>query len=389
MAKILFLEWCDYMCYPTGGHLSFARHMLGAFGNDLKLVGIDTANECKVGAWMKRSIDGIEYDYFCVGSVKKSSKKPLIPSRITAYLQMRKYMRKIFHTSYDYILIQTPEVLLSLPKKVLNKVCLIMPGVENPLTISRYKILQRFAGLYDGIFFKRASLVNAILPAADEKSIEAFIARGRGAIPQTKVRQFPTRYDANIFKVKDGDELRKKHGIMDNCILYVTVGRLNWFKGWKFMIDSLSRLNNPLAKFVFIGDGEDESKILSYIKEKGLDIQVDLIGRQSLDVIADYLNMANAFIMGSYKEGWSTSLVEAVACACPCVVTDFSSASDMIEDGVNGWVIKNRNEDEFTQRMSDVLSLEKDKILEKAKNISSLSVQNMREQMILKADWKD
>ena len=67
--------------------------------------------------------------------------------------------------------------------------------------------------------------------------------------------------------------------------------------------------------------------------------------------------MANAFIMGSYKEGWSTSLVEAVACACPCVVTDFSSASDMIEEGVNGWVIKNRNEDEFTRRMSDVLSL--------------------------------
>ena len=389
MAKILFLEWCDYMCYPTGGHLSFARHMLGAFGNELKLVGIDTANECKVGAWMKRSIDGIEYDYFCVGSVKKSSKKPLIPSRITAYLQMRKYMRKILRTSYDYILIQTPEVLLSLPKKVLNKVCLIMPGVENPLTISRYKILQRFAGFYDGFFFKKASHVNAILPAADEKSIEAFIARGRGAIPQTKVRQFPTRYDANIFKVKDGDELRKKYGIMDNCILFVTVGRLNWFKGWKFMIDSLSRLNNPLAKLVFIGDGEDEYKIRDYVKEKKLDIQVDLIGRQSLDVIADYLNMANAFIMGSYKECWSTSLVEAVACACPCVVTDFSSASDMIEEGVNGWVIKNRNEDEFTRRMSDVLSLEKDKILEKAKNISSLSVQNMREQMILKADWKD
>lgn len=389
MAKILFLEWCDYMCYPTGGHLSFARHMLGAFGNDLKLVGIDTANECKVGAWMKRSIDGIEYDYFCVGSVKKSSKKPLIPSRITAYLQMRKYMRKILRTSYDYILIQTPEVLLSLPKKVLNKVCLIMPGVENPLTISRYKIVQKFSGLYDGFFFKKASHVNAILPAADEKSIEAFIARGRGAIPQTKVRQFPTRYDANIFKVKDGDELRKKYGIMDNCILFVTVGRLNWFKGWKFMIDCLSRLNNPLAKLVFIGDGEDEYKIRDYVKEKKLDIQVDLIGRQSLDVIADYLNMANAFIMGSYKEGWSTSLVEAVACACPCVVTDFSSASDMIEEGVNGWVIKNRNEDEFTRRMSDVLSLEKDKILEKAKNISSLSVQNMREQMILKADWKD
>ena len=387
MAKILFLEWCDYVSYPTGGHLSFARHMLGAFGNDLKLVGIDTANECTVGTWTKRSIEGVEYDYFCVGNVKKSSKRPLIPSRITAYLQMRKYMRKILRTSYDYILIQTPEVLLSLPKRILNKTCLIMPGVENPLTISRYNVVQKIAGIYDGIFFRKASLVDAILPAADDKAIKVFIARSKGTIPQSKVRQFPTRYDADIFKVKDGRALRKEYGIKENCILYVTVGRLNWFKGWKFMIDSLCLMNNPLAKLVFIGDGEDEDKIRNYVKEKGLQVQVDLIGRQSLNVIADYLNMANAFIMGSYKEGWSTSLVEAVACACPCVVTDFSSASDMIEEGINGWVIKTRDEKEFSKRMSDALSLDRKYILKKAKDISSLSVQNMREQMIQKASW--
>ena len=55
--KILFIELCNYCDYPTGGHLSFALHMLGAFGNQLKLVGITTENECEVGKWCKKDIN--------------------------------------------------------------------------------------------------------------------------------------------------------------------------------------------------------------------------------------------------------------------------------------------------------------------------------------------
>ena len=155
------------------------------------------------------------------------------------------------------------------------------------------------------------------------------------------------------------------------------------------MIDCIEKLNNPLAKLIFIGDGEDEQKIKDYITERKLENQVELIGRKSLDVIADYLNMADAFIMGSYKEGWSTSLVEATACGTPCIVTEFSSASDMIEDGVNGWVIKERNEEEFTQRLRDVLMLDKTALHRKANEISVLSVQNMREQFMIKTGWNE
>lgn len=387
MKKILFIELCNYLDYPTGGHLSFALHMLGAFGDNLKLVGISTSNDCEVGKWTKRQIGNLEYDYFNVGNIQKRTKRPLIPGRITAYFRLRKYIKKIFNTDYDKILIQTPEVLLAIPKRYLSNTCLIMPGVENPLKISRYKIAHGFASIYDKVFFQKAQYASVVMAAADNDSIKDFIERSKGSIKIEKMRQFPTRYDANIFKVKDGKALRKKYGISETSVLYVTTGRLNWFKGWKFMIDCVCRLNNPLAQLVFIGDGEDEEKIKDYIKGKQLDAKVSLIGRKSLDVIADYLNMADAFIMGSYKEGWSTSLVEATACATPCVVTEFSSARDMIEEGVNGWVIKNRNEEEFTQRMHDVLFLDRNPIIQKAKDVSLLSVQNMREQFLLKTGW--
>ncbi len=387
MSKILFIELCNYKDYPTGGHLSFALHMLGAFNSQLKLVGINTEDDCEVGKWSKRTIDGVIYDYFCVANVKKYAKKTLIPGRVTAYFQIKKYIKEVLNAEYGHIVIQTPEVLFAVPKKFLSKTCLIMPGVENPLRISRYKFAQKLAGIYDWFFFKKAKCASVVMAAADNTAIKGFIERSKGNILPDRVRQFPTRYDANIFKIKDRSILRSKYDIDEKTLLYVTVGRLNWFKGWKFMIDCFEKLHNPLAKFVFVGDGEDEQKIKDYIAECRLEKQIILIGRKPLDVISDYLNMADAFIMGSYKEGWSTSLVEATACGIPCVVTEFSSASDMIEDGVNGWVIKNRDEKDFVKRMGDALSLDREPIIRKANEISSLSVQNMREQFLLKTGW--
>lgn len=387
--KILFIELCNYQDYPTGGHLSFALHMISAFGNDLKLVGINTDQDCEVGKWSNREIADKEFDYFCVSNVRKTAKKPLIPSRITAYAQIRKYIKDVLKTDYDKILIQTPEVLFAIPNKYLYKTCLIMPGVENPLHISRYKVARVFAGIYDWFFFKKAQHVSIIMAAADNNAIKSFIDRSKGTILPKKVRQFPTRYDAEIFKIMDKCSLRNKYGISKDTILYVTTGRLNWFKGWKFMIDCIGRLNNSSAKLVFIGDGEDEQKIKDYISVHKLEEQIILLGRKPLGVISEYLNMADAFIMGSYKEGWSTSLVEATACGVPCVVTEFSSASDMVEDAVNGWVIKDRNEEEFTQRLKDALMLDKSGLLKKANEVAAFSVQNMREQFLLKIGWND
>ena len=85
--------------------------------------------------------------------------------------------------------------------------------------------------------------------------------------------------------------------------------------------------------------------------------------------------------MGSYKEGWSTALVEAVASAIPCVVTDFSSAQDMIIDGVNGFVVRERNENLFAKKMIDALQLKRKDILLRAKWSEQYSVQNMRKQL--------
>ena len=180
-----------------------------------------------------------------------------------------------------------------------------------------------------------------LLAAADSQSIANFAKRSRGRIDANQIIPFPTRYNDQYFKIADKKYCRQRLAISEDVHLFVTTGRLNWFKGWQLMIDAFAIFSRQKSKslFVFIGDGEDEDRIKHYVVEQGLQEQVWLVGKKTQCEIADYLNAADVFLMGSFAEGWSTTLVEACACGVPCVVTDFSSARDMIAEGKNGYVL--------------------------------------------------
>ena len=89
--------------------------------------------------------------------------------------------------------------------------------------------------------------------------------------------------------------------------------------------------------------------------------------------------MADLFVMGSFKEGWSTSLVEAVACGTRCVVTAFSSAEEMVQNGHNGFVLNERDESLFAESMDKALLLPFENVQEASLKIRRLAVQNLKE----------
>lgn len=381
--KILVIEGCNYIDYPLGGQMNFMRDMRKVFGNDLALVGITTEKETPVGKWCKKIIDGVEFDYFSTSYHEKSNKRPIIPSRITGFINTKKYMKRILSIEFDYILLQAPEVFFALPKDVLDRTLMRMPGVGNPLSISRYSYGKFFAKIYDNYFSKRASKLSKILATANEEAIQDFLKRGKDRVKRENIIIFPTRYNEKFYNVLDRNETRKAIGIKENSIVFTTVGRLNWFKGWKLMLDAFDIVCKevPDSHLYFIGDGEEKSKIIAYAVEKGLSDNVTMLGSQGPTEIAKYINASNAFIMGSYKEGWSTTLVEACACGVPCVVTDFSSAKEMVENGVNGYVIKNRDEADFADKMKKVLSLDRNAVVEYDKKYANLAISRMKDEI--------
>ena len=384
--KLLVIDTVNYIDYPMGGILSYYRTMLPPCGNDLILVGVSTDDNIPVGQWSKRFINGTEYDFFAMARVKPSSGRPLIPGRITASYILFKNMKKVLNTAppYDYIFTQSPEVLSHIPNSLLSKTCFVSAGMGNPLAISRYPWARLLAKIYDKYYhMPKVSKVRWHLAAADYKSMVEFAERSNGLVKVDDIISFPTRYNDNYFKVLPQNECRRQLGIGDQTTMFVTVGRLNWFKGWKLMIDAFNNIakkkeNNVLY---FIGDGEEKDKIKDYAKELGIDNKVVLVGKRAPAEIVTYLNAANVFIMGSFEEGWSTTLVEACACGVPCVVTDFSGARDMIADGQNGYVVSTRNPELFASRMSSALDLDRIKVQQYDKRFAYLAQSKIKEEL--------
>jgi len=127
------------------------------------------------------------------------------------------------------------------------------------------------------------------------------------------------------------------------------------------MIDSfmefLKQSHNAL--FIMVGEGEDYDKIKLYISENKLADRILLTGRKGGEEIASYLNASDLYIMGSYKEGWPTALMEAVACGVPVCATDFSAVDEIIIEGVNGYIVRNRDEHQFAEGMVRAARLQK------------------------------
>ncbi|AHW62270.1 Glycosyltransferase involved in cell wall bisynthesis [Draconibacterium orientale] len=366
MKEITVIEPCNFVDFPTGGQLTFVRNLLHSFNGELNLVGISTGKE-EIGSWTIKEIDGKKYRFFPFMKGIRRKNKPLIPMRLQAYNSLRKYRSTIAEGCSEIIVIQAPEVLLALNSKIQDrKICFIFPGIKNPLNYSRYFYAKIFASAYDSLFLSQVASAHWILAAADSLAIKELEIRGKGFNGKSVI-QFPTRIDENIFKKVNNNNYKETLKIAKSTKVIVTCGRLGYYKGWQLMIDAYKLFHEryPNSVFFVIGDGEDHEKIVRYIELNELENNIFLPGFLKNTEISKYLNIADVFIMGSYTEGWSTTLLEAACIGVPSVVTNFSSSYDIIKNGINGYVVENRSVIDFSEMMIKALQIDRRALPEK------------------------
>lgn len=358
-SHFILIEGCNFVDFPIGGQLSFARQMMKAFGNRLALVGIST-DETPVGQWVKKEIDGVEYDYFAVGHRTPSVKKPVIPGRLTGYLQIRKCKKQIMSLGVKAAFIQAPQILIAVHKWGWESLCYCFPGVSNPLERPRYKWGKIFARIYEKKLFSALNYTDIILASADTKAIDELVKRSCGKLLRDQVVQFQTRVDTDVFRPMNKAAIRSELGINADENVIVSCGRLNLVKGWDFLLDAFEKfiLVKPNAKLIFVGDGEDRSKLEQKIKILGHKSSVKVTGFVNAEMVVKYINASDLYVVGSHKEGWSVAMLEALACGKPIVTTDVSGASDMIMEGQNGYVVEKRDPVEFAKAMEAALMLQ-------------------------------
>ncbi len=106
---------------------------------------------------------------------------------------------------------------------------------------------------------------------------------------------------------------------------------------------------------IFIGEGELEYTLREKIAELELEKQVSLIGKQN-DILP-FLRDADALIMTSKYEGFCMVLAESIACGVPVISFDCPTGpSEIIIDGVNGYLIPPKDINLFAQKLDLLLT---------------------------------
>jgi glycosyltransferase involved in cell wall biosynthesis len=212
-------------------------------------------------------------------------------------------------------------------------------------------------GIYENLLLSLLDKnAECIYAASDSISIQDFKLK-HNSILKKEIISLPTRFDEVIFSPREMKSTREKLNLPQNKTILVTTGRLCWVKGWDLLLEVIKNRNEiDQALLIFVGDGEDRKQIEE--KYPGLINNTILItGFVDSQTVSDYINSADVFILGSYTEGWSTSLIEALACGKPIVTTNVSSAFDIVNEGVNGFIVKERSHSIFNKRISDALEL--------------------------------
>ena len=93
----------------------------------------------------------------------------------------------------------------------------------------------------------------------------------------------------------------------------------------------------PRAGLVVVGSGPEEPWIQSLVQAHNLSRNVVLLPWK--DDVVSYMKTADAFLLTSNYEGYGMTIVEALVVGRPVISTDVGCAREVIQGGVNGFVV--------------------------------------------------
>jgi glycosyltransferase involved in cell wall biosynthesis len=142
------------------------------------------------------------------------------------------------------------------------------------------------------------------------------------------------------------------------------VGRLEERKGVEYLLEAFARVHadHPGLRLKILGRGERRDRLVRRAAELGLAAAVDWVGWVDHAAIDPYYRACAVCVLpsiftaeGGY-EPFATVVLEAMAWGAPVITTVACGAAwDVLEDGVNGRVVPDRDAGALAEALADVL----------------------------------
>lgn len=218
-----------------------------------------------------------------------------------------------------------------------------------------------------------------------KKEIEEYNLADYISVPSEFVKNTFIKYgiDKNkIIKIPYGVDLKEFNFLKNNKdnkdFKIISVGSISVRKGSHYLIKAFKELNLQDSQLIFVGPIEPDFKII--LKNFGNLERIKFVEKQKQNNLKHFYNKADIFVQCSIEEGLAMVQAQAMACGLPVICTENTGGAEIVDDGINGFIIPIRN----TKILKDrILKLYNNP--DKLKNMSSNAHQKAKYEL----SWKN
>jgi glycosyltransferase involved in cell wall biosynthesis len=153
----------------------------------------------------------------------------------------------------------------------------------------------------------------------------------------------------------------------------------------RYGVDVLARAFGKVAQqnkhvdLILLGGGSQGNRIRQILNSAGVLDRVTFAGQVSQTDLPRWYHMADLYISPSHVDGSSVSLMEALACGLPCLISDIPANKEWVTEGENGWLFPDGDADALAEKILAAIRQR-----EKLPEIGRAS----RKSAEMRADWK-
>jgi L-malate glycosyltransferase len=169
----------------------------------------------------------------------------------------------------------------------------------------------------------------------------------------------------------------------DNSQLFTLFCNRSWEA--RYGVDVLVRAfvkvaqQNEHVDLILLNGGSQSGKLQQILQAGGVLDRVTFGGQVSQTDLPRWYHMADLFVSPSHVDGSSVSLMEALACGLPCLVSDIPANKEWVVENENGWLFRDNDANHLAEKILAVIAQR-----EKLSEIGQAS----RRSAEMRADWK-
>ncbi len=114
---------------------------------------------------------------------------------------------------------------------------------------------------------------------------------------------------------------------------------------------AILRQQMPDVHVTIVGDGPERWRLAGLVDSLGLEGSVQLPGQVSFQELVDAYKRCDVFCLPSLQEGFGLVFLEAMASGVPVVACRGTAADELVDDGVNGLLVEQRDDAALTEAL--------------------------------------